>query len=264
MNYEINNATPHEEFTNQRLLERLERSSNSDQPYEPAIHAIHSHSHGYVYRVPGIKTGRVHHLLSRLEWNAFLYFEFGDYTNIREQFPVPLESTLPLAQQLGIRHPSNWKKRQLVEMTTDFVLTKPDGSWVAIDVKPSNKLTSKRTVQKLELIKQAWAQVGVSHQIHTEKEQNPIVIANYRILHGLALKFEPPPFPQADMPKVNASLFEALYSGHLTLREAAIICEQKTGLGRGHSIRAALWFVANRHWSIDLTRPIGPDETLKF
>ena len=248
----------------QALCQRLIASNAPDHLYEPALHAVHSHSNGYVYRVPGIKTGRIHHLLSRLEWHAFLYFEFGDYSNIREQFPVPLELTIPLAEQMGIRHPYDWKKRRLVEMTTDFVLTKPDGSWLAIDVKPSNKLTSKRTAQKLELINRAWAQVGISHQIHTEREQNPIVVANYRILHGLALKFEPTPFPQANMAKVNASLFEALHSGHLTLREASVICERQTGLGRGHSIRAALWFVANQHWSVDITRPIGPDETLNF
>jgi hypothetical protein len=248
----------------QALRQRLIDSNDPDQPYEPALHAVHSHSNGYVYRTPSIKTTRIHHLLSRLEWHAFLFFDFGNYTNIREQFAVPLELTLPLAKQMGIRHPYDWKKRRLVEMTSDFVLNNPDGTYVAVDVKPSEKLTNKRTAQKLDLINRAWAMVGVPHLIVTEKQQNPVVVANYRILHGLALRFEPTPFPQADMAKVNAALFQALHSGHLTLREAAAICERQAGLGRGRSIRSALWFIANHHWSVDITRPIGPDETLTF
>lgn len=249
----------------QKLRERLLASNDPDYPYEPALHAVHSFSKGYVHRAPGVKTGRIHQLLSMLEWYQFLYFEFSDhYSNIREQFAVPLDLTVALAKQMGIRHPYDWKKRRLVEMTTDFLLTQADGTWLAVDVKPSGNLTSARTMQKFELIKQAWATVGVQHEIHTEKDTTPIVIANYRILHGLALKFEPAPFAQADMAKVNASLYEALRSGHLTLREAAVMCERETGLGIGRSIRSALWFVANRYWSVDMTCPIGPDETLKF
>lgn len=246
------------------LRDRLTATNDPRCPYDPALHAVHSRSRGYVYRVPGIKTGRIHHLLSRLEYNAFLFFDFSDHSNIREQFALPLALTLHVAKQLGIRHPRNWKTNQLVEMTTDFVLSDKNASWVAIDVKPAAKLESRRTKQKLELTNHAFATVGVKHVIVTEKEQPKIVVDNYRILHGLALPFDPPPFSDSDMERAAKSMRASLASGLLTLRAAAGICERDTKLGQGRSIRAALWLVANRRWIVDLTRPIGPDESLTF
>ncbi len=246
------------------LRERLTATNDPCTPYEPALHAVHSRSHGYVYRVPGIKTGRVHHLLSRLEYHAFLFFDFSDHSNIREQFPLPLDLTQHLAKQMGIRHPWDWKARRVVEMTTDFVLSDRNDRWIAIDVKPSKNLESKRTKQKLELASHAWATVGVKHVIVTEREQPKTAVENYRILHGLALSFDPPPFSENDMALAATSMRASLASGTLTLRDAAGICERDTGLGRGRSIRAALWLVANRRWTVNLTRPIGPDEPLTF
>jgi len=247
------------------LRERLVASNAPGSHYEPELTAVHSRSHGYVYRVPGIKTGRVHHLLSRLEYHALLFFDFSpDYTNIREQFALPLALTMHMAKRLGIRHPHDWQKRQLTVMTTDFVLSTKDGRWMAIDVKPSKKLKSGRVLRKLDLVRKTWALVGIQHAVVTEKEQPVIAANNYRILHGLALPFDPPPLPESDLNRAEASMRASLSAGRLTLRDAACACEREAGLGVGRCIRAALWFVARRRWIVDLNRPIGPDEPLTF
>ena len=70
--------------------------------YQPAL-TIHSlNSKGQSARIAGIKTGRQHELLSRNEQNYFYIVEFSDsVTDIREQFPMNLDKTLLIAEQLA-------------------------------------------------------------------------------------------------------------------------------------------------------------------
>src|SRR5947207_9231391 len=58
-------------------------------------------SKGRVARVKGWKTGRVHHLLSDLERDTFLTYEWEtSVIDIREQYPLlPLEETLSIAEE---------------------------------------------------------------------------------------------------------------------------------------------------------------------
>ncbi|HEV2707631.1 MAG TPA: TnsA endonuclease N-terminal domain-containing protein [Pyrinomonadaceae bacterium] len=79
---------------------------------------------GLASRVWGWKTRRVHHFLSRLELKFFYTLEWRpDVHDIREQFPLDLDETLAIADQLGVRHPRDPKTKDYVVMTSDFVLT---------------------------------------------------------------------------------------------------------------------------------------------
>jgi hypothetical protein len=55
----------------------------------------------------GIKTGRIHHTLSNLEYGYLLLLEFSDeVVDIREQFPIfPTSAAKRIAAKLGIRYP---------------------------------------------------------------------------------------------------------------------------------------------------------------
>lgn len=70
----------------------------------------------------GIKTSRQHEFLSDLERNYFHLSEYYDsITDIREQFPLlPLEETIVIADELGIKHPTDPKTDDPIVMTTDF------------------------------------------------------------------------------------------------------------------------------------------------
>lgn len=246
------------------LRRRLTDTDAPDTPYEPALSAVHRSVHSYVYRVPGIKTGREHHLLSRLEYFTFLFLDFSKYRNIREQFEIPLELSIYFAEKLEIKHPYDWKKKRRVPVTIDFMLSNPVEGWTAVDVKPSEKMKNKRVLKKFELVAAILERVQIPHTVTTEKDQPPVATANYQILHPLALSFDPPPLPEAEMIRADVALRELLRDATRGIRDAAALCDMDTGLGRGRLTRAALWLIANQRWAVDLTRRVGPDEPVSF
>lgn len=248
-----------------QLLGFLNASSEPHQAYQAHLRAVRTRSEGLAHRIAGIKTARTHDLLSRLEYHAFLMFEFSvNITNIREQFPIPLALTLALAKSLGVKHPYNWRERKVAQMSADFVLTLKEGEWLAVDVKPEGKLNRDRVREKLKLTKEAFACVGVTHKIVTESDLPAVAINNYRVLHPLALRFDEPPLPGTELERGTAALIAQLKSGKTTIRDAANRVHAETRSGVGHLIRTAMWQIARRHWQVDLTRPIGPDQPLCF
>ncbi len=71
-------------------LEREGRGKGAGADYRPWIQVSDFSSLGKSRRVFSRKTGRVHHLLSDIEWHMFLLLEFSPRVlDIREQFPLP-------------------------------------------------------------------------------------------------------------------------------------------------------------------------------
>ena len=106
----------------QRFL--AEGRGTGDGPhYRPWLQVQDVSSMGRSHRPFGIKTQRVHHLLSDGEWKSFLRLE-GDprVIDIWEQFPMDRLETFRLAQKLGIKHPVTLDGTPYV-MTLDFVVT---------------------------------------------------------------------------------------------------------------------------------------------
>jgi hypothetical protein len=243
---------------------QLAKTDAADVPYEPAITTVHLPIDCRLYRVPGVKTGRMHHLLGYPEYINFLKEDMSDALNLREQFGIPQELSLFVANELGIKHPYVWKEKRLSQMTVDLMVTNADGTWTGVDCKPADKLKQKRVSEKLTLMAAILGHAGIPHVIRTGAEITSIPQANYEILHPLATAFDPPPFRETDMARASATLRRLLVGGTRSLRQAAAHCESETGLARGQSIRSALWLIANRRWQVDLSVRIAPDEPVKF
>lgn len=80
------------------------RGKGTGDKYKPWIQVSDLSSLGNSRRVYSQKTGRVHHLLSDVEWQLFLLLEFApDVTDIREQYPLAREDTLSIAAELRIK-----------------------------------------------------------------------------------------------------------------------------------------------------------------
>lgn len=81
--------------------------------------------------------------------------EFSDLiVRIREQFPLlPLEETIVIAEELGVKHPANSKTGEPVVMTTDFLLTnKCQGVIeVARTIKMKDELLKESALKKYEI-----------------------------------------------------------------------------------------------------------------
>jgi hypothetical protein len=100
------------------------RGSGTGAEYQPFVTVHDFPSRGRVHRIFGIKTRRVHQLLSGLERNVFLGFEWpGSVTDVREQYPLRLEKTLKIAKDLGVPHLVIRVSRDPFIMTTELSLT---------------------------------------------------------------------------------------------------------------------------------------------
>lgn len=97
------------------------RGSGIGADYKPWLNIQDVSSLGGSTRLKGIKTNRQYEFLSDLERNHFYLTEYYNFLDIREQFPLlPLEETIVIADELGLKHPTNPKTNEPVVMTTDF------------------------------------------------------------------------------------------------------------------------------------------------
>ncbi|ACC76033.1 heteromeric transposase endonuclease subunit TnsA [Paraburkholderia phymatum] len=162
--------------------------------YKPWLRVQDVPSRGRSRKVHGLKTGRVHHVLSDLEYAYLVALEFSErVTDIREQFPLlPLAPAQDFARQRGIRYPLYAQTTVPFVMTTDFVVTvrADDGSVCefARTVRYSDELASGRqllrTLEKLELERTWWLHREVDWQIVTEQSVEPATARNLIWLRG--------------------------------------------------------------------------------
>ncbi|TGB27801.1 transposase [Pseudomonas aeruginosa] len=163
--------------------------------YVPWLRVQDVPSMGRSWKIQGIKTGRIHHLLSDLERAYLLVCEFSeDVVDIREQYPLlPVESAQAIARAIGVRYPRYKSTDVPLVMTTDFLLTvkQPDGDFktVARTIKYQQDLKGKdsaRTLEKLEVERRFWMGQGVDWSIVTEELFTPDLIKNLGLLRRYA------------------------------------------------------------------------------
>lgn len=157
--------------------------------YKPWLRIQDVSSLGRSTRLKGIKTGRQHEFLSDLERNYFYLTEHSDFViDIREQFPLlPLEETIVIADELGIKHPTNPKTQEPVVMTTDFLLTVDKGEGIvelARTIKMKGELLKKRVIEKFEIERVYWERRQIDWGIVTEQEIPKEMARNISYIHG--------------------------------------------------------------------------------
>ncbi len=173
---------------NEKLLKES-RGSGIGKEYLPWIRIQDVPSKGRVSRIKGITTGRQHELMSDMERDYFYLLDFSDeIIDIREQYPLlPIEDTLAIALELGIKHPEDPQTHEPIVMTTDFLITinKDDQfSDVARTIKPKDDLLNKRVLEKYEIERQYWKRKEIDWAIVTEQEINKTVAHNISFVHG--------------------------------------------------------------------------------
>lgn len=141
--------------------------------YKPIILIQDVPSEGRSSRPCGIKTGRQHEFLSDLERNYFMMLEFcNDVVDIREQFPLELQKTLLIADELGIEHPSTLTKEPIT-MTSDFCITLKKGCStenIIRTTKYKKELLKRRVIEKFLIEQVYWERHGLEWGIVTEAD----------------------------------------------------------------------------------------------
>lgn len=150
-------------------LEKEGRGKGTGANYKPWIQVSDFSSRGFSRRVFSQKTGRVHHLLSEVEWQLFLMLEFSPAVlDIREQYPLKRPETLSVAAELGIRHPTYPGTNIAVVMTCDFLtIMDENGQKVAraFSCKRESDVDGMRDVEKLEIERSVFNRLDVPHHL---------------------------------------------------------------------------------------------------
>lgn len=153
------------------------RGTGIGREYQPFVFVQDLSSSGESVRIPGATVGRVHHLLSGLELAAFVIFDWcRDTIDLREQYPLPLDATLNISRQLGMKHPQVRGKLRIV--TTDLLVDFRNRKPLAISIKPSEALQDDRTREKLQIERSYWEGKGVEWFVFTEHQVSPVLKEN--------------------------------------------------------------------------------------
>lgn len=137
------------------------RGKGEGKEYKPWYTIQDVSGDGKATRIHGRLTDRQHELLSGHELDYFKIAEFAENVkDIREQFPLlPIESTESIADEIGIRHPTDPHTGEHTVVTTDFLITiEEDGKkkFIARTIKEFCDLNNERQIQKFEIERRYW------------------------------------------------------------------------------------------------------------
>lgn len=147
------------------------RGMGEMESYKPWISVQDFASQGMVSRVLGVKSQRIHHLLSNNELYFFYQLDWSDKViDIREQYPLlDVADAIEIAGQAGIRYPYDNQSGFPYVLTSDFFIVTITGIKVR-SVKMESELENKRTLEKLEIERRYWEKRGIDWKIVTEKQ----------------------------------------------------------------------------------------------
>lgn len=207
------------------------------------------------FRAKGIKSGRQHHMMSKLEFWYFLILDCSpSVVEIREQYPSDPEITWRIAHDLGYKH--NHLADGITIGSVDFLITvMEDGKLVhkARDVKPWEILDDDdRTRQKLEITRRYYAKDNIHYGLVTDRKINTVLADNIFVLRG-AHDLE-----SFNIPDIQATAVREVLEPRLgekrDLSTMALECDSTLRLPPGTSIKVVHQLVLTGGWFFDLRR----------
>lgn len=237
--------------------------------YKPWITIQDFPSNGRVSRIKGITSGRQHEFLSDLESNYFYYLEFSDkVVDIREQFPLlPLEETILIAKELGLKHPSHPQTKEPIVMTTDFLITiqEPLGKGYEIvrTIKPKDMLMEERIIEKFEIEKIYFQKRNVDWGIVTDQEIDKEIANNLADLFSYYNLSGLDGFSNMEIEDID-DLEQAFISKSVeykgNLRTMCTRFDKDMSLIKGSGIALLKHLIINKVIIIDITKKINLNE----
>lgn len=228
--------------------------------YKPWLLVQDVPSAGRCHREVGMKIPRQYTFLSDMENRYFQIIEYSDsVVDIREQYPLlPIEETVFIAGELGVKHPTDPFTSEQIVMTTDFLITvtkNGENKLLARTVKSSDDLNSERTIEKLEIERRFWEKQGVDWGIVTEHEINRIFADNIKAIRkyydlticGLFNDIE-----ELQIKKHILQLSNELCGDLVSVRNICNNFDEKHGLDGGTSLALFKHLVVTRQIDIDI------------
>jgi hypothetical protein len=180
-------------LTEKQIIKRIKdgRGSGRVSNYKPWLYVNEVPSEGRSQRVYSHLTGRIHHVLSDLEFAVFLLLDYNSaVTDIREQFPLNRDDTLRISKEAQLWHPSQGGVNLV--MSSDFLVnsTSKIQPKFAIQAKYSEALKDPRTIEKIEIERRYWQLKKIPFFLVTEKEIDKVVVSNIEWLYGVRGYFD--------------------------------------------------------------------------
>lgn len=240
--------------------------------YKPWINIQDVPSLGRVTRIKGTKTRRQHELLSDMERNYFYILEFSDSVkDIREQFPLlPIEDTIAIASEIGIKHPKNPKTGEDIVMTTDFLITvsTADGiKEVARTIKSKDDLLNKRILEKFEIERIFWKKRNIDWAIVTEEEIDRTIANNISFIHGYTDIKNVDAFNEIDSLEIQDLIYEflrRLIDDKRSIRAVALEFDNDMSLESGCGLSIFKYLVINKIIEIDISKKIDVNKNISI
>lgn len=243
------------------------RGQGSFEDYKPWLKIQDVPSEGLVTRLRGNKIRRQYEFFSNLEKEYYMLLEFSDKViDIQEQFPLLYrEETIAIADQLGIKHPSDPSTDENIVMTTDFLITIKENDKakkLARTVKPFEKLDNRRIIEKFEIERLYWKQKDIDWGIVTEKEINKIIANNIEQIRSFDYLEDKIGFENLNKEQISSLVNEFKYNligNNVVIRKITDSFDEKMYLMKGTSIAIFKHLVFTKQIKINLETKLSID-----
>lgn len=244
------------------------RGSGIGADYKPWLNIQDVSSLGRSTRLKGIKTNRQHEFLSDLERNYFYLTEYSDFVvDIREQFPLlPLEETIVIADELGLKHPTDPKTNEPVVMTTDFLLTVEKGKGLvelARTIKMKDELLKQRVIEKFEIERVYWERRQIDWGIVTELEIPKEMARNISYIHDYYDIQQYDVFQNMNQQHIEdlaMALLQSILSESKNIREVTNIFDKETHMPLGSGMTLFYHLLAQKIIRVDMLEPLNVEQ----
>lgn len=248
-------------WTEEKIAERQAQSYGlgSGLNYTPWLKITDLSSAGRSRRIWGLKTARMHHLISDVERRVFLASEWSrSVVDIREQYPLDRELTQTIAQQLKIRHPYYPGTQVPTVMTVDFLLTTIESGrerLVAVNAKEDQEAEDSRSLEKLEIQRTYFEWLDIPHhliynsQLPRQKVENLAWIRDAQLKDGEVEPYEG--YFAALRPRMGREL-AAKVDLETSLADYCQSFDARHGLMQGDGLRVARMLIQERSLMVNL------------
>lgn len=248
------------------------RGNGIGSEYKPWIKIQDIASKGRVTRVKGIKTNRQHELFSDMETNYFYILDFAnDVIDIREQYPLlPIEDTMDIAMELGIKHPIDPKSGEPIVMTSDFLITlKCNNNYIELarTIKSKDDLMNKRILEKFEIERMYWKKKDIDWGIVTGEEIDKRISHNISFVHGYRRLENIDSFLQISSLEIQDLVYEfikRIIDSKRSMRSIASEFDDDMLLKKGSGLSIFKYLIINKIIDIDITKEIDINKNIEI
>lgn len=246
------------------------RCQGNGDDYVPYYTVQDIPSKGRVMRKNGLRSNRIHTTLSDKESICSMIFELSDkvISDPLEQFALPLDETLVIAEELGIKHPINPGTKKYEPLVPDFYLQvkSRDGTLTNVirEFKMKDDLVNRRALEKFE-IERVWCERnGYDWGIITEEELDPVICKNINIIYDYYFidRVGLPEWSKEQTRQLVSEFIKRAVDATESMRDICNSLDQDAGLEAYTCLNLFKHLVARNIIKIDLRKPIDVSKVI--